>query len=110
MPALGAKSIKMRLTTQTTTTHHPLKHTIRGMNELAGKNNFCCVNGPPINIDLDHVILDELHLLLRIMDVIFQIRVSVLDMVSKYKCHEQWRGAAKPLFMALGIWKPSLKH
>ena len=27
--------------------------------------------------------------------VIFQIRVSVLDVVSKSKCHEQWRGAAE---------------
>ena len=43
-------------------------------------------------------------------NVIFQIRVSVLDAVSKYKCHEQWRDEAEPLFMALGIWKPSLKH
>ena len=42
--------------------------------------------------------------------VIFLIRVSVLDVVSKYKCHEQWRDATEPLFMALGIWKPSLKH
>ena len=33
--------------------------------------------------------------------VIFQIRVSVLDVVSKSKCHEQWRGAAEPLFVAL---------
>jgi hypothetical protein len=52
-----------------------------------------------------------IDLLVRLVwQVIFQIRVSVLDVVSKYKCHEQWRGAAETLFMALGIWKPSLKH
>ena len=43
-------------------------------------------------------------------DVIYPIRVGVLDVVSNSECHEQWRGAAEPLFMALGIWKPSQKH
>ena len=52
--------------------------TIKEMNELAGKktNNFCCVNASLINIDLDNVILDELHLLLRIMDVLIQNLVT----------------------------------
>ncbi|CAB4029215.1 Hypothetical predicted protein [Paramuricea clavata] len=55
----------------------PLKHTIKEMKELAGKkNNFCCVNPPLIDIDLDHVILDELHLLLRIMDVLINNLVT----------------------------------
>ena len=44
------------------------------------------------------------------MEVIYPIRVGVLDVVSNSECHEQWRGAAEPLFMALGIWKPSQKH
>ena len=42
--------------------------------------------------------------------VIYPIRVGVLDVVSNSECHEQWRGAAEPLFMALGSWKPSQKH
>jgi hypothetical protein len=33
--------------------------------------------------------------------VIFKILVGVLDVVSKSKCHEQWRGVAAPLFVAL---------
>ena len=55
-----------------------LRRTLKEMNELAGKKtkNFCSVNIPLINIDLDHVILDELHLLLRIMDVLIQNLVT----------------------------------
>ena len=55
-----------------------LRHTLKEMNELAGKKtkNFCCVNTPLINIELDHVILDELHLLLRIMDVLIKNLVT----------------------------------
>ena len=34
------------------------------------------MNIPLLNIDLDHVILDELHLLLRIMDVLIQNLVT----------------------------------
>ncbi len=55
-----------------------LRRTLKEMNELAGKKtkNFCSVNIPLLNIDLDHVILDELHLLLRIMDVLIQNLVT----------------------------------
>ena len=35
-----------------------------------GKNEFGCVRQPLLNIPLDHVIPDELHLLLRITDVL----------------------------------------
>ena len=38
--------------------------------------------------------------------VIYPIRVGVLDVVSNSECHER----ASPLFMALGIWKPSQKY
>jgi len=34
-----------------------------------GKGDYCCVKEPLLNIDLHHVIVDELHLLLRVMDV-----------------------------------------
>lgn len=35
------------------------------------RRNFCCINPPLLNIPLDHVILDELHLFLRITDVLW---------------------------------------
>jgi hypothetical protein len=34
-------------------------------------------------------------------EVIFKILVGILDVVSKSKSHEQWRGVAAPLFVAL---------
>jgi hypothetical protein len=45
---------------------HPLQHTL----EEATADKFSCGNEPLIKIDLDHVVLDELHLLLRVMDVL----------------------------------------
>lgn len=50
----------------------PLKRTLDDMIKLVGKrkDNFCCANEPLLMIGLDHVILDELHLLLRITDVL----------------------------------------
>lgn len=34
------------------------------------KDNFCCEHEPLLNIETDHVMLDELHLLLRVVDVL----------------------------------------
>lgn len=41
-----------------------------------GKKEYCCVCKPLLNVPLDHVIPDELHLLLRITDVLL---TNVLD-------------------------------
>lgn len=35
-----------------------------------GKKEFCCINQPLLNIPRDRIVLDELHLLLRIADVL----------------------------------------
>lgn len=46
------------------------------MNELeqkkSAKEKYCCEHKPLLKIELDHVILDELHLLLRILDVLIE--------------------------------------
>ena len=49
----------------------PLQRTLKELKELSkkGRENFCCEHEPLLNIELDHVILDELHLLLRVVDV-----------------------------------------
>ena len=44
-----------------------------------------CVLPPLVNIPLDHIVLDELHLLLRIMDVL--IRNLILYADSEEKAH-----------------------
>ena len=50
-----------------------------------GNKNFCCINPPLLNIPLDHIILDELHLLLRITDVLTR---NVLDEVIEWDDEE----------------------
>ena len=37
-----------------------------------GKKEYCCINQPLLNIPLDHIVIDELHLLLRITDVLLE--------------------------------------
>ena len=56
--------------------------TLLEMKELVknGNGGYCCVKQPLLNIDLDHVIVDELHLLLRVMDVMLDnIITEVID-------------------------------
>lgn len=53
----------------------PLKRTIQEMFELSTKKsgeNFCCCHKPLLVIPLDHIILDELHLMLRITDILIE--------------------------------------
>jgi hypothetical protein len=58
---------------------HPLKRTLEEIRNMAGKkkDNYSCQRHPLLDIDLDHVVLDELRLLLRIMDVL--IKNLILD-------------------------------
>ena len=44
------------------------------MIEQAGKQKqkYCCEHVPLLLIELDHVVLDELHLLLRVLDVLIE--------------------------------------
>ena len=50
----------------------PLRLTLAQVKQYVenGKKEFCCINPPLLNIPLDHIVLDELHLLLRITDVL----------------------------------------
>ena len=51
----------------------PLRRTLQKIKEFASKSkgeNYCCVHDPLLNIPLDHIMLDELHLLLRISDIL----------------------------------------
>jgi hypothetical protein len=52
----------------------PLRRTLQEIIDMANKEGtqgkYSCVHEPLIKIDLDHVVLDELHLLLRVMDVL----------------------------------------
>lgn len=51
----------------------PLRRTLQKKKEFASKSkgeNYCCVHDLLLNIPLDHIILDELHLLFRISDIL----------------------------------------
>ena len=94
--------------------------TLRGMKELASHSySSCahylgCVLPPLINVPLDHVVLDELHLLLMIMDIL--IRNLILYADSKYhrqrahhgvECHNirKLQQAIRSCGVCLQIWQ-----
>lgn len=43
-----------------------IKRTLKEITEFQGSTKFCCIHPPLFDIDLDHVVLDELHLMIRI--------------------------------------------
>lgn len=57
----------------------------RKLEELTGENskkgqNYCSIHKPLLKIPLDHIVADELHLLLRITDVLLRNVISeVMD-------------------------------
>ena len=67
-----------------------LKRTLEELHKCAGKTtkNYCCIHPPLLDIELDHVVPDELHLLLRIMDVL--IKNIIMDAVS-WDEKDNWR-------------------
>lgn len=68
-----------------------LKRSLKEMFELARKkkqeNKFCCDHEPLLHIELDHVVLDELHLLLRILDVLVE---NLVKDALKWDQNENW--------------------
>lgn len=49
---------------------HRTLEELKKMHQKAKGENYCCVHPPLLNIPLDHIILDELHLMLRISDIL----------------------------------------
>ena len=49
-----------------------MMRTLSEIKELVkeGKGDFCCAKEPLLNIELDHFIVDELHLLVCVMDIL----------------------------------------
>ena len=56
-----------------------LKHTFltlsRSLNEIRemstkSKDNYCCDRKPLFSFELDHIVVDELHLMLRVTDIL----------------------------------------
>ena len=67
----------------------PQKRTLEDLKRCCrlkrGNKNFSCFNPPLLNIPLDHIILDELHLLLRVTDVLTR---NLLDEMIEWDVEE----------------------
>ena len=44
-----------------------LKRTLQKIRDFHGSKKLCCIH-PPFDTELDHVVLEELHLMMRITD------------------------------------------
>lgn len=97
----------------------PLNRTIEEIKQMAGKkkDNYGCVNPPLIEIDLDHVILDELHLMLRVVDVLIDniledvLEWDKIDDLSKRRCEEKGKhldnfvNAVRSCGVSFNVWQ-----
>ena len=73
----------------------PLRRTLQKKMEFASKSkgeNYCCVHDLLLNIPLDHIILDELHLLLRISDILID---NIVQDAMQWYDKETWSLARK---------------
>jgi len=57
----------------------PIGRTMKEIKEMCKQNptkknkyNYVCTREPLINIDLDHIVVDELHLMLRVIDILLE--------------------------------------
>lgn len=52
----------------------PLSRSLNEIREMCqkSKDNYCCDQPPLFNIGLDHIVVDELHLLLRVKDILLE--------------------------------------
>ena len=61
-----------------------LKRTSQEIRYFHGSKKFCCIHPPLFNIELDHVVLDELYLMMRITDRLTEnIITEVMERDSK---------------------------
>ena len=65
---------------------------LRKLQDLKGDGKFCSEQLSLLNIELDHIIPDELYLLLRITDVLLE---AAIDMVAQYDQHEHTQSGGR---------------
>lgn len=97
----------------------PLRRTLEELQECAEKSkgeNYCCVHQPLLNIPLDHIILDELHLMLRVTDVLigniiedvmqWDQKESLLTPTGKKKIHlDKLTQAINSCGVSFSVWE-----
>ena len=74
---------------------------LRKLEDLKGDGNFSCVNLPLLNIELDHVIPDELHLMLRITDVLIEAAINTVLAYDHHQHQIQQSGRRRTIFNPL---------
>jgi len=64
-----------------------LSHSPRALSDLNGNGQFSSSNKPLLNLNLDHIIPDELHLMLRVTDRLIKV---VIQTAIAYDKHQHW--------------------
>jgi len=64
-----------------------LSHSPRALSDLNGNGQFSSSNKPLLNLNLDHIIPDELHLMLRVTDKLIK---AVIQTAITYDKHQHW--------------------
>lgn len=73
-------------------------HNKRTRAQLTGNGKFGSINAPLLDLELDHVIPDELHLMLRVMDVLIQ---ALIDAATSYDKHQHTLSRSRSSFKAM---------
>ena len=95
----------------------PLSRSLQEMREMSkkSKDNYACCKEPFLHIELDHIIVDELHLLLRITDVLtsnlitevidWDIEESILNTSNKQAHLNKLINSIRSCGVSFNVWK-----
>lgn len=65
---------------------------LRKLSDLKGDGKFCCDKVPLLQIALDHIIPDELHLMLRVTDVMIE---ALIHTVVAFDIHQHYEAGCR---------------
>ena len=74
------------------------RHEARTRADFAGDGELSSINIPLIDVEIDHIIPVELHLMLRVMDVLIQ---GLIDTVLAYDRHQHRLSGSRRSYKAL---------
>ena len=77
------------------------KRTLQSILDDHQRKEYCCQNPPLLNIETDHIIPDELHILLRITDVLLKNLISTAVAEDKKSKRLQWKLMEGPMLNAV---------
>jgi len=68
---------------------------LKSIKQNAAKQALGCKNAPLLELELDHIVPDELHLLLRVMDMLIQALIDTAAAHDHYEAHSSGTGSSK---------------